>query len=107
MVAAAHMLCVGEHASRLMRARKVIPFHMAVRMICVSGIQGNKSQLNTSHVFIDLHCNHSPHIVLKAALDSALTARDVGKIPQFTKIIDLWFFENAVRLHNMGSILGQ
>jgi hypothetical protein len=34
-------------------------------------------------------------------------ARDAGKLRQSTTIIDLWFFETAVRLHKMGLILGQ
>lgn len=39
---------------------------------------------------------------LKEAFNTALAARDGGNIPPVTKVIDLWFFETAVRLHRKG-----
>ncbi|HXV46465.1 MAG TPA: DUF6448 family protein [Nitrososphaera sp.] len=39
---------------------------------------------------------------LKSAFDQALAARDAGNIPTVTKVIDLWFYETAVRLHRKG-----
>ncbi len=39
---------------------------------------------------------------LRKAFDKALEARNFGNIPAVTQLIDLWFYETAVRLHRQG-----
>lgn len=39
---------------------------------------------------------------LRKAFDRAMEARNFGNIPAVTQLIDLWFYETAVRLHRQG-----
>lgn len=39
---------------------------------------------------------------IRKAFDRALEVRNFGNIPAVTQLIDLWFYETAVRLHRQG-----
>lgn len=66
-------------------------------------VKAAKKALETANVNYILPWVHEEdEKELKTAFDSALAARDTGIIPPVTKVIDLWFYETAVRLHRKG-----